>query len=129
MRLTCERISEGDLAHLAELVADMRKAADQGDIERLLALDLRIHNSIWQISGHKRLLELLTNMIGPIRLFQVMHIRLYENLVDNVLEHEQLVRALSLGNRAEAESLMIQHIQEAAATTLEYLGQRRIAEP
>ena len=128
MRLAFERITQDDLGRLASLVAKMQEAADQGDIEHLLALDMQFHVTIWQISGHKRLLEVLTNMTGPIRLFQMMNTRLYEDLVDNVLEHERLVRAMSLGNSREAEAIMVAHIQEAADAILTYLGQRQVDE-
>jgi len=127
MRLAFQHISEADRLRLAGLVAGMKQAADQGDIERLLALDMRFHSTIWQISGHKRLLELLTNMTGPIRLFQVTNLRLYENLVENVLEHELLLGALSRSS-AEAEALMVRHIQEAAEMTLPHLRQRQVSE-
>ncbi len=128
MRLASTHITPDDLRQLEGLVAEMKKAADQGDIEHLLALDLCFHGTIWRLSGHKRLLEILTNMIGPIRLFQITNLRLYGRLVDNVLEHEQLVGALSQGNCAEAETLMVKHIQEAADATLPHLRQRQSPE-
>ena len=121
MRLVVERIAEDELAELSRTVEDMKQAADQGDTERLMELDLEFHDLIWQFSGHQRLLDTLRNMIGPIRLFLAVNTQVYENLVDNVLEHVDLVEALASGNAKEAEKVMIAHIEEAGERNIDYL--------
>ena len=128
MRLAFEQITQDDLKVLADLVAEMKKAGDQQNIERLLELDMQFHCTIWQFSRHKRLLEMLMSIAGPIRLFQITHIRLYENMVDNVLEHEQLLEALLRDDSREAEALMVRHIEEAATETIPYLRQKQVSE-
>jgi DNA-binding GntR family transcriptional regulator len=121
MRLIVERITRDQLDELQGIVEQMQQAADRGDAETLVDLDLGFHERIWQLSGHKRLYETLANMIGPIRLFLAVNSQVYGDLVDNVLEHVELHEAMSSRDAKRAQRMMVKHIEEAGKRNLAYL--------
>jgi DNA-binding GntR family transcriptional regulator len=124
-RLLVERITDEELGLLTEIVEEMKQAADQGDVERLVELDLAFHERIWQLSGHKRLCETMRQMIGPIRLFLAVNTQVYGDLVDNVLEHVDLVEVMASRDARQAERVMVEHIEEAGERNLAYLETMR----
>ncbi len=121
MRLVAERITKDDLPKLSHIVERMEEAARRRDAERVLELDLEFHELIWSLSGHRRLQEILSNMIGPIRMFLALNTQVYEDLVDNAMEHVELLEALSSGEVRKAEKMMVEHIEEAGRRNINYL--------
>ena len=121
MRLVAEHITENELAKLSHIVEQMEEAARHRDAERVLELDLEFHEQIWSLSGHSRLQEILSHMLGPIRMFLALNTQVYEDLVDNAMEHVELLEALSSGEVKKAEKIMVEHIEEAGTRNIDYL--------
>jgi len=125
MRLAVQKMDKDMLRELANIVERMKQAARDGDVERVAALDFDFHQRIWQLSGHKKLYQLLTSMMAQIRMFLALNVRVYDDLLDNCLEHVELFDALVSGDAAKAERLMIKHIDEAGEVTIDYLRRTR----
>lgn len=121
MRLLAERVTEEELARLSHTVERMEEAASRNDTERVMELDLEFHEQIWKLSGHRRLYEVLSNMIGPIRMFLALNTQVYDRLLDNALEHVELFEALQSGKVMQAEKMMVEHIEEAGRRNIDYL--------
>jgi len=121
MRLAAEHITEDELPKLSHIVERMEEAAGRNDTERVIELDLEFHEQIWKLSGHRRLYEILSNMIGPIRMFLALNTQVYDRLVDNAMEHVELLDALSSGEVMRAERMMVEHIEEAGRRNIDYL--------
>ena len=60
-------------------------------------------------------------MIGPIRMFLALNTQVYDHLVDNAMEHVELLEALSSGEARRAEKMMVEHIEEAGTRNIDYL--------
>jgi DNA-binding GntR family transcriptional regulator len=121
MRLAAENVTEEHLDQLSRIVEWMQEAASRNDAERVVELDLQFHELIWRISRCKRLDEILHNMIGPIRMFLALNTQVYDDLVDNVLEHVTLLEAFSSGDVERAREMMIAHIEEAGQRNIAYI--------
>lgn len=121
MRLAAERIGKDELAQLSHIVERMKEAASRHDPAQVIELDLEFHERIWKLSGHRRLYEVLSNMIGPIRMFLALNTQVYEDLVDNAMEHVELLEVLSSGHKRKAEKFMTKHIEEAGERNIDYL--------
>jgi len=121
MGLAVERVDADDLTALSSMLEAMQQAAAEGDAERVSAIDLELHEKIWEISGNRRLQRLLTSMADQIQMFLALNTSIYEDLLDNCLEHETLLAALSSGSVKDAEQLMVDHIDDAGERTISYL--------
>ncbi len=121
MRLVARRIDSDGLASLSDIVESMKRAADEGDAERVSAMDLEFHQRIWKLSGHRRLYQILTSMMTQIRVFLALNGRVYEDLLDNCMEHVVLLDMLRSKDADKAEQVMVQHIEEAGKVTTDYL--------
>ena len=123
MRLAAQAINRDGLNKLADIVARMKRAAQDGDAEQVAALDFEFHQQIWTLSGHKKLYQLLTGMMTQIRMFLALNAKLYTDLLDNCMEHVTLFEALSSGDAGRAEQLVVEHIEEAGKLNIHYLRQ------
>lgn len=121
MRLVAGHVTKEGLAQLSHIVERMEEAASRNDTERVIELDLEFHERIWKLSGHRRLYGILSNMIGPIRMFLALNTQVYDHLVDNAMEHVELLEALSSGEARRAEKMMVEHIEEAGTRNIDYL--------
>ena len=121
MRLAAQAMDHEELSALAAIVERMEQAARDGDAERVSKIDLEFHEAIWALSGNRRLFQLLTSMMAQIAMFLALNVRLYEDLLDNCLEHVALLQALRSGDAVRAERLMVEHISEAGEVNISYM--------
>ena len=128
MRLVAERVTEGEVAELSHIVEQMKEAAERGAAGQVIELDLQFHERIWRFSRHRRLYEILSNMLGPIHMFLALNSQVYDDLVDNALEHVQIVDALSSEDAREADKIMVSHIEDAGKRNIAYVRSRKTLE-
>jgi DNA-binding GntR family transcriptional regulator len=121
MRLAARRMDRRALRDLSEIVERMKEAAGSGDAQQVADADLEFHEYVWKLSGHRRLYQLLTSIMSQIRMFLALNTQVYDNLLDNCLEHVALYEALSSGDAPKAERLMCHHISEAGRLNIDYL--------
>ena len=121
MRLAAQAMDHEELSALAHIVERMEQAARDGDAERVSKIDLEFHEAIWALSGNRRLFQLLTSMMAQIAMFLALNVRLYEDLLENCLEHVALLQALRSGDAVRAERLMVEHISEAGEVNISYM--------
>ena len=121
MRLAAQAMDREELSALAHIMERMEQAARDGDAEQVSKIDLEFHEAIWALSGNRRLFQFLTSMMAQIAMFLALNVRLYEDLLDNCLEHVRLLAALRSGDAVRAEQLMVGHISEAGELNISYL--------
>ena len=121
MRLAAQVIDHEELSALALIVERMEQAARDDDAERVAAIDLEFHETIWVLSGNRRLCQLLTSMMAQIHMFLALNVKVYEDLLGNCLEHGALLGTLRSGDAVRAEQLMVEHISEAGELNISYL--------
>lgn len=111
-----ERLTDRSEAELRKLVTSMIVAARRGDAQRLLELDSRFHERLWQLSGHRALIELVAQLRGRIHGFlRAANVALGpEALEAHARTHGQLVDAIASGDPELAKAAMAEHIQIAA---------------
>ncbi len=109
-RLAAERITDEDRAALGELLEALDHVADTRDERILIELDQRIHGALYRCAHNPFLEETLTT-------YYVLTLRIWflalgrvERLDDAVLEHRELLEAVSSGDGARAEAAMRAHV-------------------
>ncbi len=121
VRLVSERADSEQIAELESLVDAMLKAAKVGDDARVIELDLQFHQALWQMSGHQRLLQVLTSMLSQIRTFLTVNTELIEDLVEGFADHKKIVDAIRSRQADAAERQMREHIVAARKVVLDYI--------
>jgi DNA-binding GntR family transcriptional regulator len=121
--LAARRVAEfGSAQQMAELriqVKELIETAQARDARRMNEMDLHLHQTIWEMSGHRLLQKMLTGLQNQIRVH--MYVNTDENmeLVDYVVPHGALIDALASRDPDEAERVMREHIDRALRATLE----------
>lgn len=115
------------VAELESLVVQMEKATAIGDYRQAANLDLELHKTLWALSGHKRLFNILSGVQTQIRMFLTVNTQLYENLVTvAVADHQLIAEAIRAHDEVEAANLMSHHIELALQETLDFFRRRSI---
>jgi DNA-binding GntR family transcriptional regulator len=109
-RLAAERITDDDRAVLRELLVALDHVVDTRDERTLIELDQRIHRALYRCAHNAFLEETLTT-------YYVLTLRIWflalgrvERLDDAVLEHRELLDAVSVGDGARAETATRTHV-------------------
>lgn len=111
MRTAAEKASEDDLDRLDEIVAQMKHTKDPA---QLLALDIRFHDTVYEISGHRRLRDAWHAIRSQIYVLLLMRIRTTKDYAGRVpKEHEDLAAVLRARKPARAAKLAKDHVTVA----------------
>jgi DNA-binding GntR family transcriptional regulator len=109
------RIGDADAAALARIVEQMRVAASKQNTARIFDLDVQFHNSLWELSAHSSLQELVAQLRARINGFlRVATIALPpDELTAHAEAHAKLLEAILHGSDEEARAAVAEHIEQA----------------
>jgi len=116
VEIVISQANDKDLQQLSDMVDKTIKAAKNGDYERANDHDLNWHKQIWNLSNNERLYDFLSSMSAQIRMFLTINSYQYENLMDGVILHREIMNAMVARDANTAVELMKKHIQEAIET-------------
>jgi DNA-binding GntR family transcriptional regulator len=113
----CGRVTPADLAALEELMAAMRRAVDDHDVERLTSLDREFHGTIVRLAGFDFLTSAWQSVSAVLRARLVRAVsgmgpRRDAYLRENVDYHQPLIDVLRSGDRERAERLAWHHVAD-----------------
>jgi DNA-binding GntR family transcriptional regulator len=113
-----DRLTDKDLAYFDEIIAEMRRAARQGDKNRMVELDLHFHEYLLQIADHHLALKLWRVLeVGVRRCLHIRH-EIYTFLDEVVGSHPTLVTALAEGDLEQTRAILHEHIAESVSHIL-----------
>ncbi|MGU7779389.1 GntR family transcriptional regulator [Burkholderia sp. PU8-34] len=115
MRVAATRMDD-DVRRLRGILAEMREAADKGDVVRTLEIDAQFHRAICEMTGSSRGLKAFDEIHTELRILFRMIGNTYATLDEVVCAHEPLLAAIETGDAEEAGRAMTEHI---AATRVE----------
>ena len=102
-----ERVTQGDVRELRDLVEGMRLATLEADLAKFNDFDLALHRRIWQLSGNKYLQEALERAVVPLLTFFYLRSgRISELHVTSVEHHVALVDVLASEDRSPSRALL-----------------------
>ncbi|MBV9311345.1 MAG: GntR family transcriptional regulator [Solirubrobacterales bacterium] len=105
-----ERISNAQRAELDQLLEELRHSRGSDDVERLMALDARVHRFIYRCTGNPYLEQTLTRYFNlSLRIWHLVLDRL-PHLFVRVHEHDDLLRAIAAGDADRARETLSEHI-------------------
>jgi DNA-binding GntR family transcriptional regulator len=103
---------------LRRLLAVMRRAAEQEDLERRIESDLAFHRALCRLTGNESLLHTWEGLEGSIRMSIMFagRARAVGNM--DVDRHDAIVAAIKSGDPAQAESSVREHMAWAVANLI-----------
>jgi DNA-binding GntR family transcriptional regulator len=110
------------VAELQERVDEVLTAAKARNGRWVAEADLRFHKAIWEMVGHKRLLQTLAGLESHLRMILAVHAEVYEFSLDSVGGHEQIMTAIRSGDGSRASELMRLHIESSAQMMRDFLS-------
>ena len=125
IKLAVERAEETDIDRLEATLHDLLAAAQEGDRAKVIDLDLQFHRQIWEMADHQRLKEVLQEIGVQVRMYVALQTNLYENLLDGIMDHREILEALRNRDAAKAVVVMRDHLQVATDDLLDYFHSTR----
>lgn len=105
-----QRITDAQRAELDQLLEELGHSRGSDDIEKLMALDARVHRFIYRCAGNPYLEQTLTRYFNlSLRIWHLVLDRL-PHLFTRVHEHEDLLRAIETGDADKARRVLSEHV-------------------
>jgi DNA-binding GntR family transcriptional regulator len=114
-RLAAVSRSEIEVLSLRTILSDYRKATEQQDIPRLIALNHAFHETIWQAARNRYLFQQLITLRNLIERLQNTTLAIPSRQQEALVQHELVLDAIVKRDADEAERLACQHFREAMA--------------
>jgi DNA-binding GntR family transcriptional regulator len=116
------RVDLDVLGRLVDTMAERLAAGVTGD--RLLALDIEFHDTIYHAAGNRRLLDAWHAVRSQVYLFQLTRIRLGHHHYRAVVvdEHREIVRLLDAGDARAVTEFAEEHVRSALRVLVGQLG-------
>lgn len=117
-RLAAERVTDEQLAVMAEHVAAMRKALAEEEFDAYSATNVRFHQLIHEVSGNRTMPELIRTLRLRLSRLQLRTILIPGRSEKSIAEHQAIYDALLLRDpdaAAEAASLHVRSLRAAIA--------------
>lgn len=105
---------------LETIYSKMSEAAQRGDLDLVVDLDVDFHREIWKIADHKLLLQTLEGLILKISMYLSFQTHLYEDLYAGISDHKLLLTAIHERKEKAASSILKKHINDAVKVLLDY---------
>lgn len=117
-REAAQRISEEDKEKLTDSVELSEFYIKKKDAEHLKELDSEFHDIIYRASGNRLLYKTLSDLHRKIKSYRKLSLTVTDRLERSVLEHREILSAITSGNAEEADRLTALHIEAALANLL-----------
>ena len=113
LQIVTHRISDTQLNELADIIHDMETASGLGDSLKVVDHDLRFHQTICQMTGHKKLLLFLETLSHHIHMFLVFEKKVYDPPERYVPTHHPILEALRKRDADLAAARLRIHLEDA----------------
>jgi len=107
-----EKMDDAFYERLNELVAQMKIAADSGDLFSLVEGDIRFHEQILELDSSSYTMQIWSSIVSRLRLHFIKNTKAFTELKRVPDEHAALVNALQNQSWDEVKLLWQKHIQD-----------------
>ena len=124
VQLSCDRIDEEGLENLRTAAAHFRDVLGSDDITKIAEADVAFHDVIFTATDNRRLIQLLNNLREQMYRYRLEYIKDANKRQILLVEHEQILKALSLRHVQEARLAVREHIDNQEITVLKNLKEQ-----
>jgi DNA-binding GntR family transcriptional regulator len=120
IRLAAENIDTPGIDKLEQILQEMLAAAQTNDTQQVIDADFAFHQEIWRIAGNELLERMLHSISQPARIYLAIQVKLYDDLVSGISDHEEILAAVRGRDREQAAALIKEHMTYAREAVIEY---------
>ena len=113
VRKLMENLDSRKINKLDSILKMMEKTAREGKADKVVTMDMKFHQTICELSGHRKLLEIWLTLERQLRTFITLEEHLYKDPSDLVKTHYPVIRDIKSGNIQRAEKSIRDHLYEA----------------
>lgn len=117
-RWAAENITEEELKELKHSLELEEFYTEKNDLEQILKLDTKFHETIYRASKSKPLMNMLSNFHHYIQRARTYSLGMSGRAKEALEEHEAIYEAISKKDSKEAEELTIEHVKKASLNRL-----------
>ena len=111
--LACERLTDGELDQLSEVVDASESAAEEGNFIKVSQLDFEFHRVLADATGNRHLSRYLLHLHQVATRFNFGGWTRDRNAAPSIDEHRQIVEIMRQRDVTGAKSTMLKHIENA----------------
>lgn len=126
--LSADRATEEELEILERLTAEKAEAISAGNIEKLIDVDTKFHETIYQASRNERLTAIISNLREQIQRYRTTSLQYPGRMQASLEEHRALVEAIQARDAATARQLAQEHIENAENSLIEAIKKEDLPE-
>ncbi|MEN6461058.1 MAG: GntR family transcriptional regulator [Syntrophomonas sp.] len=117
--LAAERITDDELENMERLLVEKAEAINQQDIEKLVEVDTKFHDALYQASRNERLTAIISNLREQIQRFRATSLANPGRGKKSLDEHRYIVEAIQSRDVQQARQAAQDHIENAENSMIE----------
>lgn len=117
--LAAQRITEEELDELERCLVEKADAIVTNNIEKLVLVDTKFHETIYKASRNERLTNIISNLREQIQRFRATTLAYPGRMQESLDEHRAIVEALQARDAKQAQQLAGEHIENAEISMIE----------
>ncbi len=117
--LAAERITDEELEEMERLLVEKAEAIIKRDMKKLVEVDTRFHETIYQASRNERLAVIINNLREQIQRYRATSLAFPGRMKQSLEEHRNIVEAIQSRNIQLARQVAQGHIENAENSMLE----------
>lgn len=125
--LAAERITDEELENMERLLAEKAEAIVQRDMDKLVEVDTKFHEIIYQASRNKRLWAIISNLREQIQRCRTTSLAFPGRMQKSLEEHRNIVEAIQSRDPQLSRQLAQEHIENAENSMIESIKQDGIS--
>ena len=116
IELSCQRITEEELAQLRTATENFKLAVKKKDISLIAQEDVAFHDIIYAATKNDRLIALLSNLREQMYRYRMEYLKNFSSHAGIIEEHEALYTSLATHNIEHAKTTIHNHIYNQVKT-------------
>jgi len=117
--LAAERITDEELEELERNLVEKAEAIISNDLEKLVEVDTKFHETIYNASRNERLKTIINNLREQIQRFRTTSLVYPGRMKQSLAEHRSIVEAIQSRDVQLARHLAQEHIENAENSMIE----------
>ena len=113
VRILIENLDEKKIKELETIILSMQKASQSGQLDQMISEDLRFHQTICELSGHRKLFEIWRTLESQLQVFLTIEKDFFETAYQFVSTHDPIMDAIKHRDVKKAEKAIRDHLELA----------------
>lgn len=113
VRILIKHIDEEKIGKLESIFQSMQQASKKEDLDKLISEDFRFHQTICELSEHRKLLEVWLTLENQLRVFLTIEKQLFGNSLQFVKSHNPILEAIQGRKIRPAQKAIRDHLDWA----------------